>query len=387
MNDGEKLSADQSFWSSLTECIKTKVLNYFCKDDASSSSENANKDTEQIKILRLLRSELIDMMALIERAKTGKIQIARQEAYFKETKEEISFLIKGMNDLDQANQSDTIRHIHNIWQQMEKSEIFLESFQNLKTEEILEEMTLIEEQAREIILYVGYRTIPDRVNRWLEKTRPGYIFPFHLVFEDELSSEKDRIRVLNYISWKPTAITHGLVDPGKGLIYRYPANKFARILRAVSIAFMFPILVFLVGDGEFLSVLNKMVGGTILDSENQNLPQLDVSTIRLYLVSLFAGIYVHVLIDRNKEQQTTGRPSIMPLSEWTAYLSSRTSYIIYRTLLGMVVFLALIFGADKIDSLTYIQFFLAGYGMDSVLDAVTAKLEKGSTSQFSSSSA
>ena len=378
MNDDKKgkLPASDSFWATLINCTKTRILDYFCKNAASSSSENSGRDEQQIKNLRLLRSELMDMMALIERAKTGKIQIARQEAYFGETKEDIASLIQQILELDAENQSDTIRHIHNMWQQMEKSEIFLGNFNNLKTEEILEEMTLIDEQAREIILYVGYR-----VNKWLEKTRPGYIFPFHLVFEDELLSERDRVKVLNYISWKPKAVTNGLVDPGKGVIYKYPKNKINRFSRAALIVLLYPLLVYIVGSEQFLEHLNKILGKT--------LPQYGEVTeiIRLYLVLLLAGIYVHVLIDRNKEQQSTGRPSIIPLSEWTAYLSSRTGYIIYRTCLGLIVFFALVISVDKIDALSYPQFFLAGYGLDSVLDAVTARMDKSSPSQFSSSSA
>ncbi|HED35733.1 MAG TPA: hypothetical protein ENJ08_16185 [Gammaproteobacteria bacterium] len=328
--------------------------------------------------LRLMRTELQDMVSLIDRAKQGKISLDKQVSYINKTKEDVLLLISEIVKYESDEEDDNTRHIINLWEQMDRSDLFKEDFTGKKIEEKLEAMTLLEEQAREAILYIGYKTIPERVNCWLEKARPGYILPFHLVFEDELQTEADRIKVLNYISWKPTEIKNGLVDPASGLIYRYHEKQTQRFFWVAIFSLLFPLTIYFMGSSFLLSSLH-----IILPSSNE----LNGEVLRLYLLSLFAGIYVHVLIDRTKVQQETGLPNIMPLSEWTRYISACRGRILYKVSLALFVFAAFLATTEKLESLTYAQFFLAGYSLDSVVNVFSARLQKSTSSRFSSSNA
>lgn len=334
--------------------------------------------------LRLLRTELQDMISLIERAKSGKISLDAQIDYFNKTKGDIKHIFKEIDDITDKKHSDTIRHIVNVWEQMERSELFDKSYASKSMEVKLEIITLIDEQARDIILYVGYKTIPERVNDWMERARPGYVLPFHLVFEDELTNQADRKKVLNYISWKPKEISNGLVDPRNGLVYRYHERVTQRMLWVFLLVSLFPLLIYLVGDYG-LDLLVDVVGNTFNDSNGNLL--IDGGTVRLYLLSLFSGIYVHILIDRAKQQRDSGMPNIMPLSDWTRYLSACRGRILYKTSLALFVFIAFLVTIEDVSKLTYAQFFLAGYSLDSVVDMFSAKLEKNSSTQFSASQA
>jgi len=366
----DKENADVAKQSLFLDWIKYEMLG---EPRPTSKEEQERKKSLNSK-LRLLRTELIDVKSLITRAKTGKINIDKQIEYINLTKSDIKVLITDITGEDNGK-SDTIRHILNIWEQIEQGEIFKEDLETRTIEEKLEAFTLLEEQIQEIVLYVGYKTVPERVNDWLDKARPGYVLPFHLVFEDEIHNEGDRKKVLNYISWKPTEITNGLVDPGKGLIFRYHESVICRIFWAAIIVAFFPLLIFFAG--EYTSYIIQ-----VLDKDTET---FKFDNIGLHLLALFSGIYVHVLIDRNKQQTESGVPSIVPLSEWTRYLSAQRGRILYKTSLALFVFLGLIAIAEKPDSLTYMQFFLAGYSLDSVVDMLSTRLEKSASARFSSS--
>lgn len=346
-----------------------------CDEQSSnqdSSTTNSNGKEVNAK-LRLVRTELTDINTLIGRAKTGKITIDQQIEYLNLTRTQIAELFVQIEELDNK-ESDTIRHILNLWEQIERGELFKDDWQKRSTEQKLEAFTLLEEQIQEIVLYVGYKTIPERVNDWLDKARPGYVLPFHLVFEDEIHNEGDRKKVLNYISWKPTEIEKGLVDPGRGLVFRYHENEDKRKIWATAIVALFPILILLVGA----------FGPDLAPLLDKNEVLFKLENAGLLLLALFSGIYVHLLIDRNKQQTETGLPSIVPLSEWTRYLSAHRGRILYKTSLALFAFFGLIAIAEKPDSLTYTQFFLAGYSLDSVVDMLATRLERSANSRFAS---
>lgn len=366
-NNGKGVEGMKQWFSSLPGCLKKIMIHGFCAEDVQDV--NQENEVNKNNNLRLLRSELQDMISLIGRAKAGKINFAQHVEYINKTKDDITDLMKEIQKIEDGN--DSIRHILNFLEQMGRSDLFKPEFNKKKIEEQLELMTLAEEQAREIILYIGYETIPARVNDWLQTARAGYVVPFHFVFEDELQLEEDRNKVLNYISWKPTIIKHGLVDPNTGLIYRYHKTFIARFLWTVAIVAMFPLLIYL--TGACVPDIIKLVNAKI---------SVDPNVLSLYLLALLLGVYVHVLIDRAKVQQQTGLPNIIPLSDVGRYISSRRGLILYRTSLAVFVFFAFLVTVENPDKLSYSQFFLAGYGLDSVVDMFAAKLEKNVSTRF-----
>ena len=186
---------DNNFW-----CRLKKFLCYGFK-----GPKVITQDKEYLSNLRKLRTELQDLVSMTHRAKSGSLSMHNHKGYIDKTFEDISILIADIKRNE--GESDSIRHILNIWEQMCNSKKILKKDSKDDHAGYLQFLTLLEEQAQEIVLYIGIKTIPPRINKWLKDTHSGAVLPFHLLFEDEFLRDADRHKVLEYISWKPKAIS------------------------------------------------------------------------------------------------------------------------------------------------------------------------------------
>ncbi|MEJ2632542.1 MAG: hypothetical protein P8011_03280 [Acidihalobacter sp.] len=237
---------------------------------------------------------------------------SRPEAseFLQKSWQQIDQLVKGLNKLseDVQDHKDTVRHIVNLWERMRENPLFpgispalsqqLNSPDNHDandTSNLMRWIAMFEEQATEIELFVGYVTIPERVNGWLALARPGYILPFHLVFEDELPAESSRQKVLNYLSWKPAKIIGGLVDPNAGFIYRYPRCVVERAFRHGLVILLFTAMATVFACWHTVD--------SVLALETPYGPINEATVLLKGWLAVCAGVLVHWLVDQGKNRQ------------------------------------------------------------------------------------
>lgn len=335
---------------------------------------------ELINPLRKLRTELQDLAVMIGKAKSGFVKLSDHQEYLNLTFEQIKTLINEIENMD--SECDSVRHLCNIWEQMEHSKVRLINSQppsgtaGQTTPDpgaYLQFLTLLEGQIREMVLYIGYKTIPARINDWLERTYPGFVLPFHLVFKDELQTEADRKKVMEYISWGPRELKNGLADPGTGLIHCYPEFFWQQLWRVglqFIVLFFLSCIIFL-----WIPAAIKSVTFTHINSDGN----------ALYLfawLALLAGVCIHIAVDRSKSRHKTDGSALLPVSVWLKYLSSRTAKIIFNLFIALFVFVGLLY-AVGLDKITIAQAFLAGYSLDSIVGLFSTSLEARTAEQAS----
>jgi hypothetical protein len=172
--------------------------------------------------LRLLSAEARDLRAVLESIGQGEANLARYADYIRATYLRMDELVAGLV----GSSDDAIRHIENVWEQMKGSKLLSAPDTPLTPEEQTQLLNLLDGKTRRMIYWTGYKTIPERLQRWLDETQPGYIIPFHAGFEDEMPDAEDRQRILQYLAWAPNVLHGGVVDAASGLVYRYEEGWF-----------------------------------------------------------------------------------------------------------------------------------------------------------------
>jgi hypothetical protein len=203
---------------------------------------------QQLANLRDLRAEAQELQVILESVEKGEAILSVYAEYIQQTKTDISQLLSSIND------GDSIRHLQNIWEQMNANPLLENPQGEFDAREQLQHLNLLKDRIRKLIFRVGTLTIPARVNSWLQGARSGYFIPFHLVFEDEMPSYEDRVRVLQYLAWTPEAVKGGLVDATAGVIYRYSEKKTDRIRSLVIVLIAFFLATAAVFGSAYLAV-------------------------------------------------------------------------------------------------------------------------------------
>lgn len=200
----------------------------------------------------------------------------------------------------------------------------------------------------------GFLTIPGRVVAYLERQRIGGAFDFHEAFKDELPSEEDRIAVLRYLKGSPEGI-YGVIDVDSGIIWATSPDP--RNQRRT-----YYVTLIIVGLGLLMTVAacQLNLGGPFVDSRRNELA--------FAYVAVAVGVLAHIAIDLYKQSRSPGRNS-----QWTAVNDLVLWGHAHQTQLYMTAFsvwaglIALSFIFAKVEPLTA---FIAGYSLDSFLDAV-----------------
>ena len=393
-----KPPADTS-WCGRLHTFFTWLTAFFslCFNPGVAVSAKHSRDTEMVAALRVLRTEVLDLIFLLRRIKNGQLKYSEGRPYLKKTYQDIDDCIASIVAMDEASGvgSDAVRHILNLWEQMKISRIWpanspatppgtASAGAGEEVADTLQVISLLEEQAQGLVLEVGYRTIVDRVNAWLKLSRPGHVLPFHMVFEDELLNEADRVKVLNYITWKQEQIQGGLVDPSTGLIYRYPSNPFSRALRHV-----FVILVLLSFTALFwkwgavmawLEVSTPFLASAAAAAGDSQAASPAGIPITIWL-ALLAGLLAHKLVGSAKHRQGVSVATFLPVSDWGYFLSARTAQIVGRVALSVFVTAWLLLMAEEPGDATINYAFLAGYGLDSFAGLFASNLERQAGAQ------
>ncbi len=326
----------------------------------------AHLDEDALDRLRELRAEVQDLKDVLADVRQGKAAIQTYAEYIQTTKDDVASLIENIHD------GDNVRHILNIWEQMTACPLLVNPEGEFGAQQQLQHLDTLDKQISRIIFLVGALTIPNRVNDWLAKARPGYYVPFHSVFEDELPTMEDRVRVLNLLAWSPEVIHGGIVDAASGLIYRYNRDPKQR-----TNSFLYLILGFVVATAIVIGVSFLPAPGWPLTPEN-------LSATVIGWGAALVGAVVHVGVSSVKRrQQQGGLPPVVAVGDLLLLVDARLGELLLKLLLILIGFFGLIFSMG-IAQVTIFNAFLMGYSLDSFIELFGANIEQQATAQISS---
>lgn len=329
------------------------------------SGEGALRDRERNQRLRELRDEVQDLRSVLESVRSGEARLADVADYIDKARSDVRSLLTLIPG------AEPVRRITNTWDQIELTGLIRDPRTLPDAQELLRQLTALDALCRRIEFQVGSITIPERVNEWLRLARPGYYFPFHLVFEDELPDVEERTKLLNHLAWAPKVLEGGLVSVENGLIHRYSEDPLQRLgtLAGAGLALV---------AGALLAM-----GVCYLPIKDWPLRPENAGPMLIGWASVLMGVIVHIGVATAKRSQAqAGRPPIIAAGDALLWINARFGYILLKILLALIGFFALAFtgGAEKV---TPLSMFLVGYSLDSVVEVFGIAVEQRATAHVS----
>jgi hypothetical protein len=327
------------------------------------SGEGVPSDKERNQRLRELRDEVQDLRHVLESLRTGEARLAEVADYIDKARADVRSLLTLIPG------AEPVRRIANTWDQIELTGLIRDPRTMPDAQELLRQLTALDQLCRRIEFQVGAITIPERVNEWLKLARPGYYFPFHVVFEDELPDFDERTKLLNYLAWAPRVLEGGLVNVEAGLIHCYAQDPLHRLgtLVGVGLALL---------AGALLAV-----GVCHLPVQDWPLRPANAGAMLIGWASVLMGVIVHIGVATAKRSRAqAGRPPIIAAGDALLWINAKFGYILLKILLALIGFFALAFtgGAEKV---TPLSMFLIGYSLDSVVEVFGIAVEQRATAQ------
>lgn len=320
--------------------------------------------------LCMLRTEIMDLKKVLETVKDGQASLNFYADYIEKTRKDISKL---MTNLPESEYADSIRHLRNIWEQMQLNPIIVKPTDPLEAQKQTCQMNILDIQFKEMIFEIGYLTIPSSLQDWLQAAKPGYYIPFHDVFEDEMPDLADRVKFLNFLVYSPESVPNGMVNAENGFIYRYSPDKKER-RKSLGIA----VLCMLAATGIVAAFAYLPIGGWPLKQNN-------LAALLIGWVALIVGVIIHIAIAIAKRQKTEkGNPPIIAISNFMLLIDAKIGQILLKILLMLVGFSGLVFAAG-IDNAKPLNAFLVGYSLDSFVELFGASIEQKATALLATS--
>ena len=325
-------------------------------------------------VLRRLRTELQQLQETMKTVAKGQIRLESCSSYIEKTVNDIKTLIQEIEDNENQSRqySDNTRRILNLWEQMKNSPLLTcPPVKNLAAQEQIHALTVFNVQMKELFFEIGFLTIPDRLNRWLERTTPGHYIPFHDVFENEMPDYGDRVKLLNLIAWAPKtlSIKGGIVEPETGLVYCYERDDKKRRSSYYLIV------------GFFILVAAIIAGLAYVPIGEWPLSSNDLSSMLFGWLAVIAGIVVHLGIDSSKRQQKTARPPLISFNDLPLVINAKFGQIMLKIFLSLVAFVGLVF-AMGIQNANPVNAFFVGYSLDSFIGLLTSSIEQKGSAQL-----
>lgn len=318
---------------------------------------------QQLTKLRELRAEVQDLQSVLDSVRRGESTLKTYAVYVKKTVKDINQLIPAVRE------GDAVRHLLNSWEQMSANPLLLTPDADFPAQEQLHYLDMLAGQIRKIVFLIGFLTIPTRVNDWLRQARPGYYIPFHLVFDDELPIQEERVKVLNYLAWSPEAIRGGIIDVANGLIYRYADEPKARRR-----SFWLLLLALLLCAG-------IVAGACYVPAEGWPVRPIHLYNFLAGWSAVLVGVVVHIGVGSVKRTQAQGGlPPIIAVGDFFMVVNARAGQILLKLLLALIGFFGLVF-ASGVNSITPLNAFLLGYSLDSFMEVFGSSIEQRASAQ------
>lgn len=336
-----------------------------------------NEKEEQLKLrnkhLRELREEVRDLADFFGKVKLGLTSVAAGESYIRKTVDDITELFTELEQDNRNSRSDTVRHITNLWEQMQANPVLADPTQALPQQEQLHALTLLEDRAAKIVFAVGQQTIPHRLNNWLDQARTGYYVPFHQLFEDELPDPKERQSVLRNIALAPKALRAGIVSSQNGLVYRYNPSPWGRRLGLFWVSALFLAVTGLVWG------LGSQFAATAIPELSLD-PQLRPLLLPAW-VAILLGIVVHMAVASVKRNRESGLPPVMAVQDWMLMFSARKGDVVVKLFLALIGLFALAFLVSA-EQFTVTTAFFVGYSLDSFIGLFGESMDQKASAQL-----
>jgi hypothetical protein len=328
------------------------------------ASPDAPKDLLQLKLLGVLRTEVLDLQNFLDCVRKGEADIKTYSGYITKTKKDIDDLIGQLQDGSSA------RHIKNIWEQAGFCPLLMTPHNDFQAQQQLHHLTMLDRQIQNLLKEIGRLTIPVTLNDWLAKERPGYYVPFHMVFADEIPNAEDRINLLKHLSFTPKIIIDGVIDAPNGLIYRCAKSRGWHWLSIIGILLFY---------GLVTLAIYKACQLNILGLEPENWPILLTGW-----GAIVGGMIAHLGIGSVKRMQAQGGlPTVIAVGDIPRIVNAKFGPIMRKWLLAVIAFMA-IFATAGIDNVTPFYAFLVGYSLDSFIEVFGANIEQQAAAKVAS---
>jgi hypothetical protein len=373
-------------------------------DSAQDANEYPNED--RIMLFRQLRAEFLDFQELLEGVIKGELSLKDYRDYIERTKSDIDLIMGKIGEGD-SSKADIVRSIKNMWEQVQANPLMIKpnkepeaepnapsapestpkqpTVTETGTQEILHQISTLKDRIRKIVFLISLLTIPERLNRWLEKSWPGYYIPFHLVFEDEIPTAEDRVRLLKYLAYSPARIKNGIVLPGSGLIYRCENEWKRQIPYALGLLAI------------FLSITGIILASSKLAS-GYNLPMINVliqlkdwpeaAALLVGWIAILLGVITHSAIGAAKSEKKEGMPTLISVKGIFPYLSAKAGELVWKQFMALIGLFGLMFSGiwnanTQGTEVLAANALLVGYSLDSVIELFGTSMEQRAATQVS----
>ena len=210
-------------------------------------------------------------------------------------------------------------------------------------------------------------TVGNRLSEHLQLMGVGKALDFDAAFADEVPDPDKRQRLLEWLA----AYEHGfggVVDVGRGLVYKVSRSKFWRVMSYLS-----PLIFALLAGGFLFLVgsLDNLGVGLADDWHLNNRGQL----VSAYLLVL-AGAILHLVVENIKQKQSEEVP-ILAIGDALEWLHLRWAGIALSLIPVVIVVIGLRVmgvGEDESDLGLYLA---AGYSVDSIAGLFLTRFDTG----------
>lgn len=282
--------------------------------------------------------------------------IAREEPIFQRLKQhveetlyEIASGLQGSPRL-RSDVSDEVTHISNLWNRV----ICDWPTSGTSRDDVETRVAFVRRPVRQILVHAARLTAADRLNRHLDAVRIGKTATFDSVFADEIPDPDDRRALLAYLSEHPAAI-HGVIDVGRGLVFRTSQSAKVRLA-----TYLTPLLAAAAGALVVLAVGNL---DNWLDISDWPAGLSDPRTLLTAYFFVLLGAVVHVGVESLKQQRFGAGTSFLALDDILDWMHIR-----YLSISASVLWIFVgVFGlALTTTDIGWGTAFLVGYSLDSI---------------------
>jgi len=315
--------------------------------------------------LRNLRVDVQTLQDVLDRVRKGEADLKDSAGYFANKVKSIS------QGLAPVTGDDSLQRLHNIWDQIKSNPILQTPTATFDAHTLIQNLNFLDDLCRQFILQVGLITIPERLESWLSRARPGYYIPFHIVFADEIPTYADRVSVLEFLAIQPP--DGALIDVEAGLIYRYSTKPWER---AASILLLLAAL--LVAGGLVVGICFLPIHGI----PEWKLDPTSAVPLMIAWLAVVVGVLIHVAVSLNKRARQPGqRPPVLAIVDLPLLINAHSGQILLKLVLTLVGVFGLAFtvGAGELSPPIA---FLVGYSLDSFVELFTSQVERQSTAQL-----
>jgi hypothetical protein len=343
----------------------------FGRDDDAEPSESADliASYELFARVRTVRADVQDfersldvLAAACEAARAAgddhvlAVAIEREEPNFQRLKQHVENTLYEIavglenNPRLRSDVSDEVTHISNRWNRV----ICDWPTSGTSREEVETRIDFVRGSVRQILVHAARLTAADRLNRHLDSVRIGKTAVFDNVFADEIPDPDDRRALLTYLSEHPAAV-HGVIDTGRGLVFRTSQSAKVRVA-----TYLTPILAATAGA---LVVYTVGKLDDWLDLSDWPAGLSDSRTLLVAYFFVLLGALVHVGVEALKQQRFGAGTSFLALDDILDWMHIR-----YLSISASVLWIFVgVFGLGlTTTNIAWGTAFLVGYSLDSI---------------------